>query len=250
MPRGHWNGVDADSRAFSTVWSAASAVTLTTAAFSVAAGVATQGSAARAAADGMRRVGWVLWVVLLAVQPRLGSAMYLHFCESDSECTSWCGSNAYCPDVCRSGSTGNPCDEPPDCVAGKFRPSGKDLGGNVARTSCPAGKISDSPGVSDCRDCSPGTFSAAGASSCSGSACATGKFGPKGAVSSSTATCASCEAGKYSSLPSATKCTDCSSGTFSAADASTCSGWPIACDARDRDQLRRHAWLHAPRGLP
>ncbi|KAF1791814.1 Kelch-type beta propeller [Phytophthora cactorum] len=104
--------------------------------------------------------------------------------------------------------------------------------------ACPAGSYLES-GSRKCLMCPPGTFSSAGSSECvkcpAGTfstevgkdssapctSCPSGTFSQAiGAVSS--AACSSCIAGTYAASPGSISCSNCAAGTFSSANASTC----------------------------
>ena len=106
---------------------------------------------------------------------------------------------------------------------------------------CLAGRYSDFEGAASCSNvCSAGTYSLAGAGSCT--SCNAGTYSNTiGATSSSTCTpcsagtyssaigsssCTSCPAGKYSA-GGAASCTSCNAGTYSAAGATSCTSCPF-----------------------
>ncbi|KAF4144703.1 putative ephrin-receptor like [Phytophthora infestans] len=105
--------------------------------------------------------------------------------------------------------------------------------------ACPAGSYLES-GSRKCLLCPPGTFSSAGSSECTTcppgtfsteigkdsdspcTSCPSGTFSQAiGAVSS--AACNSCIAGTFAVSPGSMSCSSCAAGTFSSANASTCS---------------------------
>lgn len=118
-----------------------------------------------------------------------------------------------------SGSVGS-C---PDCAAGKFITTT----GATACLDCPAGRAQPTTGQSViCSQvCQDGTFSGAGASTCS--PCAAGTRSGTGPVSTctqctlgtfslgGTSACANCVAGKYSDVVGASVCKDCAAGSAS-----------------------------------
>jgi len=99
------------------------------------------------------------------------------------------------------------------CAAGKYSPAT----GRAACIDCGAGKSSDVVGAGsglECEPCSPGQYSAAGATSCA--SCALGKYS-----NSNWAACTLCPAG-YQTTPEQGSCVSCNAGTRSAAGASAC----------------------------
>ncbi len=96
------------------------------------------------------------------------------------------------------------------CSAGTYSGAGA-----ASCTACQAGKYQASKGKSYCDTCPAGKYSAAGASSCS--TCQAGKYSSAGAGS-----CSTCPAGKYSAA-GAGSCSTCQAGKYSSAGASSCS---------------------------
>ncbi|KAJ7067294.1 hypothetical protein C8F01DRAFT_980079, partial [Mycena amicta] len=97
------------------------------------------------------------------------------------------------------------------CSAGSYSNAGA-----TSCTSCPAGSFSNTNGASSCQSCPAGTASAVGASSCA--SCPAGKYSSNGA-------CTSCPAGMYAGA-SASSCSSCPANTFSTNGASSCSACP------------------------
>ncbi|GMF51474.1 unnamed protein product [Phytophthora fragariaefolia] len=107
------------------------------------------------------------------------------------------------------------------CPAGSYLESG-----SRNCLACPQG-TSSSAGSAECTKCPAGTYSTdVGKDSSSPcTSCPSGTFSQSvGAVSS--AACNACAAGTFSSSPGSVSCSSCAAGTFSNANASTCSACP------------------------
>ncbi|GMF26700.1 unnamed protein product [Phytophthora lilii] len=107
------------------------------------------------------------------------------------------------------------------CPAGSYLESG-----SRKCVLCPQGTFS-SAGSAECTKCPAGTFSTdvGKDSSTPCTSCPSGTFsGAIGAVSS--ATCKACAAGTFTALPGTVSCSSCAAGTFSNANASTCTVCP------------------------
>ena len=86
---------------------------------------------------------------------------------------------------------------------------------NSVKNTCSAGTYSSGEGWSSCSNCSAGTYSGEGASSCTN--CPAGKYSSSAGSSS----CSTCSAGTYSGA-GASGCSTCSAGTYSGAGSSSC----------------------------
>ena len=98
------------------------------------------------------------------------------------------------------------------CSAGTYSSAGA-----TSCTQCPAGTYS-SAGASSCTQCPAGKYSSAGSSSCS--TCSAGYYSTSGSSS-----CSKCAAGKYSSAGSSS-CSTCPAGTYSGAGSGSCTSCP------------------------
>lgn len=81
---------------------------------------------------------------------------------------------------------------------------------------CDAGRSQAAPGMQECEECGPGTFSEAGAAECK--SCPAGSFGNESKMSA----CRSCDAGTWS-FDGARACVSCKPGRYAGRNASSCS---------------------------